>query len=181
MSANIFLEDSKSEPLYFHGWAHAKDMGSVAECVLFPQDNLYNHKGVCIDLYRAFCIKKNYDRINRLKAHLDYLHRKLTKNLLGTEEYELKIKPIVHELAEEEKRVSMIDLSKDDDMIGFISVFNDSMLAKDIFPLKKYEFEDTYFWGPQNADSLLKSCYGDYMQLPPLEKRRPHYSSVKFM
>ena len=22
---NMFLEDSKSEPLYFHGWAHVKD------------------------------------------------------------------------------------------------------------------------------------------------------------
>lgn len=177
---DIFIEDSKSEPLYFHGWAHAKDIATEAECVLFPQDNLYSHHGVCVDLYRAFFIKKECDRINRLKAHIAYLQRKLVKGFVTEEEYKEKTAPLKSELSDEENRVSSINLNDDEDMVGFISVFNDSMLKRDVFPLEKYDFEDTYFWGPKNADTLLTCCYGDYMQLPPEEKRHPHYSNVIF-
>ncbi len=180
LPADIFIEDGKSEPLYFHGWAHAKDFGTEAECDLFPQDNLYAHHGVCVDLYRAFRIKKSYDKVNRLKAHIEYLQRKLTKGFLSQEEYEKRKISLDIELAKEERKASSVNIHEDDDMIGFISVFDDSMLAKDVFPLCKYDFEDTYFWGPKNADVLLKRCYGDYMQFPPIENRKPHYSKVKF-
>ena len=180
LPADIFVEDSKSEPLYFHGWAHAKDVGTEAECDLFPQDNLYAHHGVCVDLYRAFRIKKSDDKVNRLKAHLEYLQRKLAKGFLNEEEFEKRKTPLEMELKCETDRLSSVNLNEDDDMIGFISVFDDSMLAEDVFPLRKYDFEGTYFWGPKNADVLLKCCYGDYMQFPPEEKRRPHYSTVVF-
>lgn len=180
LPADIFVEDSKSEPLYFHGWAHAKDVGTEAECDLFPQDNLYAHHGVCVDLYRAFRIKKSYDKVNRLKAHLEYLQRKLAKGFLNEEEFEKRKTPLEMELKCETDRLSSVNLNEDDDMIGFISVFDDSMLAEDVFPLRKYDFEYTYFWGPNNADVLLKRCYGDYMQFPPIEKRKPHYSKVIF-
>ena len=181
LPSDIFVEDEKSEPLYFHGWAHAKDTRTEAEYVLFPQDNLYKHHGVCVDLYRAFLINKECDKLNRLNAHIDYLKRKLNKGFISEYEYLNRTKSLKKELSEEEKRVSSINLNDDVDMVGFVSVFNDSMLKKDVFPLVKYDFEGTYFWGPKNADLLLKNCYGNYMQLPPIEKRNPHYSLVKFL
>ena len=177
---DIFLEDSNSEPLYFHGWAHAKDLNSVSECDLFPQDNLYTHHGVSIDLYRAYFIKSKYDKVNRLKAHIDYLIRKKSKRLISEFEYSDKIGKLSTCLADEERRIANVNWDEDEDIVGFISIHDDSMFVKDVFPLVKYDFEDTYFWGPQNADILLKKCYGDYMQLPPVNKRRPHYSKVIF-
>ena len=181
LPSDIFLEDEKSEPLYFHGWAHAKDTKTEANCELFPQDNLYKHHGICVDLYRAFFIKKEFDKSNRLRAHIEYLERKLTKGFIRKEEYVNKKSLLEKELLNEKNRLSNINLDNDDDMIGFISVFNnDSMLASDVFPLIKYDFEGTYFWGPKNADILLTCCYGDYMKLPPVEIRRPHYSNVIF-
>lgn len=36
---------------------------------------------------------------------------------------------------------------------------------------KLYEFEDSEFFGPENADAYLASLYGDYMKLPPKEKQ----------
>jgi lipopolysaccharide cholinephosphotransferase len=39
-----------------------------------------------------------------------------------------------------------------------------------------YEFEDTKFFGPENPDAYLKSLYGDYMKLPPLDKRISHHN-----
>jgi lipopolysaccharide cholinephosphotransferase len=178
---DIFLEDSKSEPLYFHGWAHAKDLKSISECELFPQDNLYTHHGISIDLYRAFNIKSKYDKLNRLKAHIEYLNRKKKKGLIAETEYSEKMGKLLLEVIEEERKIVDVNWDEDEDMVGFISIHNDSMLAKDIFPLVKYDFEGTYFWGPKNADLMLKRCYGDYMQLPPVNKRKPHYSKVEFL
>ena len=34
-----------------------------------------------------------------------------------------------------------------------------------------YTFEDTEFYGPENADAYLTSLYHDYMTPPPVEKR----------
>lgn len=181
LPSDIFIEDGKSEPLYFHGWAHAKDINTIAECSLFPQDNAYTHHGICVDLYRAFEIKRNFDKTNRLKAHIEYLQRKLLKGFISQEEYDKRVCPLNHEFVEENKRLEGHNWNEDTDMVGFISVFNDSMKASDVFPLKKYEFENTYFWGPANADVLLSRCYGNYMELPSEEKRKPHYSNVIFL
>ena len=37
---NLFLEDAKSEPLYFHSWVHVKDLNSIAYSKAFPHDNV---------------------------------------------------------------------------------------------------------------------------------------------
>ena len=52
---------------------------------------------------------------------------------------------------------------------------------QDLFPLKKYEFEGTCFYGPNNPGPFLTCCYGDYMQLPPVEQRRVHSIDVTFL
>lgn len=38
----------------------------------------------------------------------------------------------------------------------------------------EYDFEDTKFYGVEDADAYLRHLYGDYMQLPPEEKRHIH-------
>lgn len=46
------------------------------------------------------------------------------------------------------------------------------MMNKDIFGVpKKYQFEDTEFYGVDNPKEYLHSLYGDFMELPPEEKR----------
>ncbi|HIS68381.1 MAG TPA: LicD family protein [Candidatus Gallacutalibacter stercoravium] len=46
---------------------------------------------------------------------------------------------------------------------------------QDVFPLVKLPFEDTYLNFPNNMHDNLTGMYGDYMQLPPVEKRKNHY------
>lgn len=48
-----------------------------------------------------------------------------------------------------------------------------------IFPLEKtYEFEGNLFYGPKNYDYVLKAIYGNYMEIPPVEKRVFHARSI---
>ena len=51
---------------------------------------------------------------------------------------------------------------------------------KDIFPSVLHRFEDTEFYIPKNYDAILQSTYGDYMKLPPIEKRKPQHSQIVF-
>ncbi|MDD6795788.1 MAG: LicD family protein [Clostridiaceae bacterium] len=45
----------------------------------------------------------------------------------------------------------------------------------DIFPLKEADFEGIKVKIPNNIDKILTNIYGDYMQLPPEDKRQNHY------
>ena len=45
-------------------------------------------------------------------------------------------------------------------------------------PLRKIQFEDGEFWAP-GTDESLKHAFGDYMQLPPEDKR--HYKHLPKM
>ena len=52
--------------------------------------------------------------------------------------------------------------------------------SKFIFPLKKIEFEGLLFSAPDNPDKYLRRLFGDYMVIPPEEKRLVHTSSITF-
>lgn len=47
--------------------------------------------------------------------------------------------------------------------------------VKDLYPLQQLDFEDIKMWFPKNMHNNLTNMYGDYMQLPPEEKRKNHY------
>ncbi len=74
--------------------------------------------------------------------------------------------------------------------IRWLNRFPDEVL----FPLRKIRFEDYEFWGPADPDRYLREYFGDYMRLPPPEKRKseheveaifpigpnPHFSGLKW-
>ncbi len=45
---------------------------------------------------------------------------------------------------------------------------------EEIFPLSEVTFEGKNFFAPGNPHAYLTRIYGDYMQLPPLDKIQPH-------
>lgn len=177
---DMFLENWDSEPKYFHAWAHVKDMNSYTECDLFPQDGCYQHKGISVDLYRTKRIREKEENVYRLSEHLAYLNRRRQVGLIDEESYSVRSEDIKVKLSnEKEILLQQDDLGKE--IYAFSVIYNDRLYLDEVFPLKKYKFEDTFFYGPQKADALLSRCYGDFMQLPPVEKRHPHYSSVLFL
>lgn len=167
-----FVEDEQSEPLYFHGWAHVKDNFTEVDFTLYPQDGIYTHKGLSIDIYKAYLRKESEEHNFRIEQHIEYLTRKLTKGLISETIYQEKLNDL-------KKRIKIIpNLAKENDVYVFPSIYDDRIYPDELFPLVKYQFENTYFLGPHNADIFLKRCYGDYMKLPPLDKQKSHYSKV---
>ncbi len=57
------------------------------------------------------------------------------------------------------------------DTTPYMNIYN----KKDIFPLQKLPFEDVLLNFPNNMHENLTGMYGDYMQLPPVEKRKNHF------
>lgn len=53
-------------------------------------------------------------------------------------------------------------------------VINERFNIDEIKDVVDLEFEHEYFNGIKNWDLYLTQLYGDYMQLPPIEKRRTH-------
>ncbi len=47
----------------------------------------------------------------------------------------------------------------------------------DIFPLTEVTFEGYRFFAPRNYDAYLRRKYGDYMALPPMERRKGRHAS----
>ncbi len=50
-----------------------------------------------------------------------------------------------------------------------------------IFPLSTIEFEGHTFACPANPDSFLTTNYGNYMQIPPEDKRITHLAEITFL
>lgn len=51
----------------------------------------------------------------------------------------------------------------------------------DILPCKPITFEGREFMGVNNPDSYLSKLYGDYMQIPPEDKRQVHALKIEFL
>ena len=50
----------------------------------------------------------------------------------------------------------------------------------DIFPTKRIPFEGFMASAPNNPDAMLKALFGNYMQIPPKEKRAVHATKIEF-
>ena len=53
--------------------------------------------------------------------------------------------------------------------------------TNDIFPTKEIQFEGHTFMAPNNTDEFLRVLYGNYMQIPPEEKRLTHRAPITFL
>ena len=169
-----FVENEKSEPLYFHAWAHVKDLNSEAISQIFLQDNAYSHHGLFIDLYKATKMPREKITIFQYKEALNYFHRLFLFGLMSEEKYKQRVENTQKSLLLESGVINR----PDDLVYGYISSNNRYFEVSEVFPLKWYQFENTYFWGPNSYDSILKRIYNNYMELPPINKRLPHYSMI---
>ena len=178
LDADMFVEDEKSEPNYFHGWAHVKDVNSYTECDLFPQDGVYAHHGISVDLYRMYKTTDRDEKSLIAKNQSEYYNRRFRKGFLDETVFNERIAAVNKVLEEEKQKKWEVPTNEVYTCFGYYGEF---LYKEELFPLRKYKFEDTEFYGPNNASVFLTRCYKSYMRWPDEEKRLPHYSSVTFL
>lgn len=173
LPADMLLENEKTEPKYFHGWAHVKDLNTECECALFPQDAVYKNHGLSVDLYKMTKIKEKDFAEYRLNEALSYIDRRKKLGFISDEDYLKKKETFLREYKDREANTS------EKEIFAYPFTYGKQEIDE-VFPLKKYAFAGTYFYGPNNYDKILASEYRDYMSLPPEEDRKPHYTAIKF-
>lgn len=172
---DMFLENKDTEPLYFHGFAHVKDVNTIVSCKQYPHDSLYKHKGLSIDLYRAVKIKESELDVFLIREHISYLERRFRIGSIDKNVYESKTRDLRKQL---QALSTTVDSSK---YVYGMALPEKSMEIINVMPLKKIKFEDTEFYAPSDSDAILKAFYGDFMKLPSEDHRIPHYDEVLFL
>lgn len=61
---------------------------------------------------------------------------------------------------------------------GQLAVHNCTRQRSLTLPVQRMPFEDVMLPFPKDADANLKALYGDYMQLPPVDKRTVHIENI---
>lgn len=179
---DMFVEYYDSEPLFFHGWAHIKDVNS--EWVWDGpknQDAAYAHQGVSIDLYKTKRIPENQEKLYRAQECIAYLKRRKRSNLISNEEFDCRMEEKLRIVDEETMAINKAKERGEafPDIYAFEIFYDDRLYIDELFPLRQYEFEGELFYGPNKPEALLTRCYGDYMTPPPIEKRIPSKTKLK--
>lgn len=176
---DMILQDDLNEPRYYHAWAHVKDKKSVTCSRNYKNDDIYINRGLSVDLYIANRIdKKNLDLFS-LKENLKYRERLYKSGLINDTEFNKYQTDLTKQIKEMEATISNEDTG---DIYALPLPQKYRILYIDeLFPLKRYQFQNEKFWGPYNAEKILTRIYGDYMKLPPEEERLPNFDSVVFL
>ncbi len=173
----MIVHDEKVDPIYWPAWSRLRDINSIAVADLFPDDNSYKYRGINLDFYRLKKTSRSNVDIHIWNENLRFYHKKYSVGMLQEEVYRKKVEELENLIkSEKEKKVTV-----DDEQVFTFLDFMRKVEIKDMLPLKKYMFEEFEFWGPNNADAVLRESYGDYMEIPKYEERHPHYSSVTYI
>lgn len=104
-----------------------------------------------------------------LIAHLYHLVMFLPAKLVGYRTWSRKIQKLTKKYSfDREKYVGV--------MTAPIHTTEEKVCKADYLNRTEVEFEGKLYHAPGNYDTYLTQLYGDYMQLPPVEKRKSHHT-----
>ncbi len=183
---DMIVHNKRTDPIYWCKWTKIRDMHSDAEESLWKIDRKFRYHGICIDLLRATPSTVGEYKKLVFERKLEMRRKKIAKKKKSKKKTPLLriirwaigniyygLIHIYYKIMCHFNKSKIIIANKD-------TVIETTFKQKDVFPLKRYVFEGVSVLGPKNPDGVLKSMYGDYMKLPPLEKRLPHFSEVQF-
>ena len=194
LSENMFIENYNSCKGYGHVFAKVMLKGTIWEEGFTEFVDCY--KNVYIDVF-PLDITTN----NLLKRRIQFFENMLiTKYLLLNCHYKFTkkgIKKVLYNigyftagLIKKETLIKVWERNafkyskcKNGTYVNFSGV-NWSLMKADFFEEELAEmvevpFEDSRFVIPKGYDSILKKCYGNYMELPPKEQQVPKHGVVK--
>lgn len=186
MKVGYWVHFIDSDPNYWLPFAKVKKRETIFEEInsknieadkgifidVFPLDNARMGKSIFQTIQAKTC-KKMSTIILRKRGFYKSKPKLKSKILLGI----LKNKTVFEISNRQQKLMSMC---KDKDTKYFVNLGSNYNYVKQTIPKDKYyppvkvEFEGDFYNAPNDWDYVLKRIYGDYMKLPPKDKRVTH-------
>ncbi|HFU4234888.1 TPA: phosphorylcholine transferase LicD [Streptococcus suis] len=153
-----------------------------------PMVNIETHKGIFVDVFPL-------DNANKQKSSLQFFQAYLSKKISGLIMHKrgldigqlklinslvLKITKSISIRRLSDIRDKIMTLNKNEKSEYYINIGSNYNFTKQTIPKNKYfpltlvEFEGNNYKAPKDWDYVLKRIYGDYMKLPPEDKRVTH-------
>ena len=155
----LALQNDETDPNYFYFYAKVRDRRSR----MLEQngyDRLWKEQGIYIDIFP-------------MERHPIWMH-KLTEKTVG------HMYKIWRTSTDDEKAIRSVRRIFNFNNSGMGIPFHNPRYVEEIFPLTTHVFEGCQLPVPHNADAHLRHIFGDYMQLPDLDKLAPHVGKLEF-
>ena len=200
LDENYFLQTWKSDENYPHAYAKVRKLGTVYIENVSQNSRAHNELFVDVFPYDAYPDSESdryshgrqvmlYRYALQMKNHVKpwVRHKKLWKRILG----EIKYLPyIIFSLTQNRstliKNADALNKKYNDQKTQYYyEATGATPYGKWIIPTKCFDklstaiFDDTEFSVPENSDLYLRTAYGDYMQLPPIEKRGNQHQIIE--
>ena len=184
LDSKYYLDSYETNKDYYLPFAKIKKNNTI-----FDEENsthVPHHKGIFIDIFPL----ENVKRTNIL----DKIRTLLVRVIIETNFYKLKMRKLKdtkhpvfvgilsifnkHSLMKFQKK--MMTLNKDDNSEYFCAICGSYAYEKEVtlrsnfIPVKKVSFEGKKYNGMNHHEPYLSNIYGDYMKLPPEDKRVNH-------
>ena len=177
----LALQNDETDPNYFYFYAKVRDRRSR----MLEQngyDRLWKEQGIYIDIFP-------------MERHPIWMH-KLTEKTVGhmykiwrTSTDDEKAIKSVRRIFNFNNRfffpclraiLSQFTFGSKVITSGMGIPFHNPRYVEEIFPLATHVFEGCQLPVPHNTDAHLRHIFGDYMQLPDLDKLTPHVGKLEF-
>ncbi len=186
---DMMVHNRRTDPIYWPMWTKIRDIHSDTYETLWEMDRKFRYHGICIDLLRVTPSSEGEYRYGKLRDQWIRKRRNAKKKFAAIRSRKKKVKAAIKyplRVLRFHYKIHKYDrLCKKYDKKLLIAnkgtVIEGAFDYDATFPLKEYEFEGITVKGPKDPDKILRGLYGNYMELPPLESRRSHYSRVEFL
>lgn len=139
---------------------------------IFPLDNIPD------DVLKRKQLFKKIDKYNKLRNCKYMLFGKNVLKNVAKALVKIILLPIsANYISRMTERLSQKYNNIETNDVGVVIGLKNSTFKKELFHSScKLEFEGYLFNAPMKYDEILKISYGNYMELPPIEKRVTHHS-----
>lgn len=146
---------------------------------LFPLDEVYGDRSAAIKAVKKIAFWRNILTLKHLRIER---RRSIWKNIVIGLGKSLIVIPDKYLI----KKINNMAISYQGKDCKYVCSFMGAWGIKEIFEKDfmgsptLHSFEGNVYNGPEDSDHYLTSLYGDYMQLPPIEKRVTHHDYEAF-